>query len=522
MDPLAADVLDAVVVGGGAAGCAAARLLADWGHSVALLPGAPARRPRAESLPPSCRKPLGLVGLLQAVEAAGFLETAGNSAAWETGTLRSTPFGGPTGFQVERTRLDAVMQEAARAAGAEVLAAASAREVEVAGDGAVVRWAAPGAAGRLRARWVIDASGRAGVLARRGHRLRFAGPATTAILGEWRGHRPADVPPDHTVVEAYPGGWVWSVPLSADRHHVAVMVDPAVTPIRGAPLGRVYREELARTRHLARILEGHDLVLAPWARTATPYAARRYAGERSLLVGDAASFIDPLSSFGVKKALASGWLGAVATHTALIAPDRAAAARALFEERERIAVEHFAALAASFYRAAAGRFDGAFWTRRTRGNGVPPREDGSDAADRAFGSDHAAGLAESSGFPDNLRGPAAEARIRQALAAIRAAPSLRMRPAPGLRRERRPTVRGREVVVEEHLFSPALSAGIRFIGPVELPLLLDLLADECGVPALYEAYLRVRPGVVLPDFLRALSALLAYGFVEGPYALAAR
>ena len=39
------------------------------------------------------------------------------------------------------------------------------------------------------------------------------------------------------------------------------------------------------------------------------------ASDLHLLAGDAGSFIDPLSSAGVKKALASAWLAAVAVST---------------------------------------------------------------------------------------------------------------------------------------------------------------------------------------------------------------
>jgi flavin-dependent dehydrogenase len=48
-----------------------------------------------------------------------------------------------------------------------------------------------------------------------------------------------------------------------------------------------------------------------WACDASLYSSQLYAGPQFLLVGDAASCIEPLSSFGVKKAPASAWVGAV-------------------------------------------------------------------------------------------------------------------------------------------------------------------------------------------------------------------
>ena len=73
---------DAVVIGGGPAGSAIARLLALWGHSVLVLARAPdAARGAAESIPPSTRKLLATIGALESIESAGFLRTTGK-ASW--------------------------------------------------------------------------------------------------------------------------------------------------------------------------------------------------------------------------------------------------------------------------------------------------------------------------------------------------------------------------------------------------------------------------------------------------------
>ena len=61
----------------------------------------------------------------------------------------------------------------------------------------------------------------------------------------------------------------------------------------------------------------------PWGWDASMYCAEHLAGEDWLLAGDAASFIDPLSSAGVKKAMASGWLAAVTVNTSLADASRA-------------------------------------------------------------------------------------------------------------------------------------------------------------------------------------------------------
>jgi 2-polyprenyl-6-methoxyphenol hydroxylase-like FAD-dependent oxidoreductase len=81
-DPIDVAV-DAVVIGGGPAGSSTGRLLAEWGHDVLILtkPADP-RRGLAESLPPSTRKVLASVGVLETVDAAGFCRTTGNTVWW--------------------------------------------------------------------------------------------------------------------------------------------------------------------------------------------------------------------------------------------------------------------------------------------------------------------------------------------------------------------------------------------------------------------------------------------------------
>jgi 2-polyprenyl-6-methoxyphenol hydroxylase-like FAD-dependent oxidoreductase len=84
---------DVIVIGGGPAGAAAGRLLAAWGHSVLVLTKAiDEARGLAESLPPSTRKLLAAVGVLEAVEAAGFYRATGNTVWWGSAEGRVETF----------------------------------------------------------------------------------------------------------------------------------------------------------------------------------------------------------------------------------------------------------------------------------------------------------------------------------------------------------------------------------------------------------------------------------------------
>ncbi|HUE96125.1 MAG TPA: tryptophan 7-halogenase [Longimicrobiaceae bacterium] len=494
----AASRVDVVVIGGGPAGAAAGRILAGLGHETVLISGGGGEGPRVcESLPPSCRKPLAAAGLLEAVEDAGFMATGGNTGAWAGEAPQASGFeGGEAGWQVERHRFDAVLRGAAARAGVRVLAGA-ARNVRPAGtpgDTASLEWEGEGGSGAIVARWLLDCSGRAGLVARRGYRVRQPGPATLAVVGVWEGLDPGVMAdPTHTLVESYESGWAWSVPESEDRRHVAVMVDPRASGLsRGAGLEGIYAAELERTVHHRRLLAGAGMRGSVWACAATPYAARRYAGPGVLLVGDAGSFLDPLSSFGVKKALASGWLAAVVVNTALRNPPMAGSATGLFDARERETHGRYAALAAEYYRRAGAYHGHRFWTSRASSVESP-------------GPAELAGT-DSSGL---LRHPGVPAE----LARLRSMPRQRLRQAAGVVRTPMPVVRGHQVVLEEHLVATTVPAGIRSIRGVELTGLIDLLPAHDQVPELYEQVRRAQGAVELPDFLGALAVLLALELV---------
>ncbi|HEY9225544.1 MAG TPA: tryptophan 7-halogenase, partial [Gemmatimonadaceae bacterium] len=269
MQPSAVDV---VVLGGGPAGSAAARLLATWGHSVALVARPPRQASLAESLPPSCTKLFEQIGIQHLIDDAGFLRASGNTVCWANGEPRVEHFAaGVAGYQVARDAFDALLLAAARTTGVTIHEAIVRG---VARDGDVWRVSTDSAAD-LRARWVFDATGRTGVLARRGLRRSESGGRTFAVVGVWE--RDDGWPVDdetHTLVESYSGGWAWSVPVSATRRFVTVMLDPAVTELPGrSRLAAAYGAELANTMMLRRLVDGARLVADPWGCDASPYTA---------------------------------------------------------------------------------------------------------------------------------------------------------------------------------------------------------------------------------------------------------
>lgn len=480
---------EVVVIGGGPAGAAAARLLASWGHDTVMVqrPGGPAAA-FGESIPPSCRKLLAEIGVLDRIDAAGFWRSSGNTVWWDTPEPRQEWFDGERGYQVERAAFDDLLRAAAREAGAGIQQALV-RDARAIDDRVVVS----ADDGERAARIVLDCSGRAGVVARRGWRVEVAHtPRTVALVGRWtrEGGWPG-VDPTHTLVESYRDGWAWSVPVDGRARYVTAMVDPQRTELaRGRPALEVYRAEMQKAPHLHALAGTGALERGPWGCDASVYVSRQYAASSMLLVGDAASFVDPLSSYGIKKALASAWLAAVAVHTALRSPAMREAAFGFFAAREREMADALIARSRQYFGDAASRHEHPFWSDRA------------GDIDREWTSE-----------PD-VRVLREDPRVQRAFEEIKSRPSIAFARGASLRLVPTPAVRGREIVLEDRLFTDDWPGGARYLRDVDLAALLALAPAYDDVPDLFAAYNQRHPPVALPDFLGALSAMAAFGILD--------
>jgi flavin-dependent dehydrogenase len=488
---------DALILGGGPAGSAAARFLSLWGHRVALLTRAPASRSLAESLPPSCTKLLERLGLRAEVEHGGFVRSTGNTVRWGGEAARVEPFGaGEAGFQVQRDVFDALLLQGAVAAGSAITVSATARSVNrldqriANGEGPSDPWTivydVDGETRTLTARWVLDCTGRVGLMARQGLRRAEPGTRTMALIGVWERDDAWGMTDDsHTLVESYDGGWAWSVPVSARKRYVTVMVDPSITPLPTRQhLAAAYRAELNRASALTELVAGARLATEPWACDASGFTADRFAGPGFMLVGDAGSFVDPLSSFGVKKALASAWLAAVVVHTCLDEPSMEAAALDFFDSRERTMYEQLRRQSAALARGARSAHETDFWRERSTVGDADSEETLDIAALRT------------------------DPRVLAAFSELKQRPAIKLTLSPNARVVRRPTVQGDRLVLGDHLSAPNLGDGIRYLRSVDLMLLSRLARDCHQVPDLFDAYNRAAPPAPLPDFLGALSVLV--------------
>jgi flavin-dependent dehydrogenase len=498
---LATPTHDVIIIGAGPAGCATARLLAAWGHRTLLVERPEAdSRSLAESIPPSAQKVLAALGILTSIEDAGFLPWLGNTVWWGDAAARTESFApGQSGYLVARRAFDRRLRGLAAEAGAEVregvVRDVRLRSVDTSAHDAwrsEVDIEVDGQPAAASATFVLDCSGRTGAIARKGFRETLPSPRTVALAGVWQALEWPGAPDTHTLVASHADGWAWSVPTEPGIRYFTVMVEPGRTDLADGTATDRYRAELAKVAPFAALLTSAQLTIGPWGADASLYTAREFAGPGFLLVGDAASFIDPLSSFGVKKALVSGWLAAITVHTALKHPGMRSEALQFFSRRERQMARATQTEASALAAGAANGTPHPFWLAR------------------------AAAAFDGIGIHDEID----PARLAQEPAVLTAFDDLkqrdpvRLRISETTRIERRAMVRGHEIVLDEHLVTHAAPDGIRYLRNVDLVALTRLAPRHHDVGAMYEAFTHGQPDVSLPDFLGALSVLIAWDVVQ--------
>ena len=363
---------DVAVVGGGPAGSTAAAWLARAGRRVILFERD--RFPRfhiGESLLASINEVLDAIGAAGAVREGGFPAKWGATFMTPDGSIdRYADFSiaaadvpQPQTWQVCREQFDDILLRHAAHSGAEVRERHRVLDIAFDADGVDLAVVTSGdndgsgdrAVQKIRARAVIDASGRASLLSQR-FLLRRHEPdlANVAVFSHYarvpraEGRRAGDI----RVVARADLGWFWMIPISDELTSVgAVLPRDAFKALPRAELDVLLAQLIATTPAVARLMAGAERRWPVRVERDFSYGSKAYAGDRWILVGDAGSFLDPVFSSGVAIAMESGLEGAQAIAAGLARGDLSARAFWRFDRRQQARYRSFRRFVRGFYTA---------------------------------------------------------------------------------------------------------------------------------------------------------------------------
>ncbi|KAI4168591.1 MAG: hypothetical protein LQ343_006255 [Gyalolechia ehrenbergii] len=342
-----------LVVGGGPAGSYTAAALAREGVDCVVLEAD--KFPRyhiGESMLASMRHFLRFIDLDETFDSYGFNPKKGAAFKFNDKPEGYTDFvaaGGPKNYawNVVRSEADDLMFKHAAKMGAATFDGVKINELEFVpsdipsvqegadaqnpGRAVSAAWSrkGDGTSGKITFDYLVDASGRAGIVSTKylKNRKNNQGLKNIANWGYWKG---AGSYGAGTSREGSPffealtdaSGWCWFIPLHNGTTSVGVVQNQDIATAKKKAMGspssqEFYEESLKLAPKIRSILSGGELSTKINSASDWSYSAGCYAAPNVRIVGDAGCFIDPYFSSGVHLALSSALSAAVTIRAAM-------------------------------------------------------------------------------------------------------------------------------------------------------------------------------------------------------------
>jgi FADH2 O2-dependent halogenase len=262
-------------------------------------------------------------------------------------------------YHVDRARFDELLLEHASELGAVVRQGARVQRVDLDGDSRRITYREDGTEKSLRARMVVDASGRGTFL---GRQLKLKEP--DPVFDQYAVHTwfedldrqevsGTEDRADYIFIHFLPltDTWVWQIPITDTITSIGVVTQKSRFKEAAADDLEAFFWDCVDSRaELGRALRSARRVRPFKAEGDYSYAMRELCGDGWVLIGDAARFVDPIFSSGVSVALNSARLAACDIIAAHAAGDFSRQRFATYEGKLRKAVRNWYEFIAVYYR----------------------------------------------------------------------------------------------------------------------------------------------------------------------------
>src|SRR5438128_8830920 len=310
------DVYDVAIIGGGPAGSTAAALLARAGRRVVVFERE--QFPRfhiGESLLPFSMRAFTRLGLHEKFLRAGFMKKfggemfgscseKGNKFYFKDAYRSQTDHA----YQVTRSEFDKVLLDHAAESGAEVSEETVVARVSFTNEHVDLAIGQNGSLDNVRARYVIDASGRNSVLGNQfGIKKTYDHLQKLSMFAHYDGvWRPDGIDATLTLLIRGIDRWFWVIPLTTERTSIGVVLDKETFRNSKMSADDFLEQSLAEQPIIAKRMTNARRASEVHVAADFSYRSTKLHGDRWLLAGDAAGFIDPIFSSGVFLAVFSG------------------------------------------------------------------------------------------------------------------------------------------------------------------------------------------------------------------------
>jgi flavin-dependent dehydrogenase len=324
---------DVAVIGAGPAGSSAGTLLAQAGRSVVIFDKEKFPRFRVgESMLPASLNTLERMGVKPKIDAGGFLIKHGGEIVSACGKRVRFYFRNglnakrATSYQVLRSKFDKILLDHAAESGCDVREQTTIESFEIGTEGVTLYTGDD----LVRAKYVIDCSGRNCLI---GNRLQLKQPFPNlrnfSVFAYYDGVGQPEGP-DGTLTRMIRAkdSWFWMIPLYGGATSIGVVMDTEKFRELKMPPEGALAHCIAEQPMVNEWMGAAKRVTPVHATGDFSYRNSKLTGERWLLAGDAAGFVDPVFSSGVYLALLSGEQAADALNLVLDRPqDRSRAFR---------------------------------------------------------------------------------------------------------------------------------------------------------------------------------------------------